>query len=121
MMKKLGITAMLLCAAGIASACGAEESSVPVIEPNGNTVDLVIEARNFAFNEREYRVHAGDTVNVTFNNAEGVHAINIKGYKLTLNDGESASFVAAPGEYPIVCSIMCGPGHSGMKSTLIVE
>lgn len=96
-------------------------AAVPDVEPNGNTVDLVIEAVDFQFNEEEYRVRAGDTVNVTFKNVQGVHGVEIKGYGIRLRDNATASFVAAPGEYLIICNIPCGIGHSDMISKLIVE
>jgi len=120
-MKKLIIIAALLLFTIALSGCGAGSASVPEVEPNGNTVDLVIEATDFKFDQAEYRVKAGDTVNVTFKNAQGVHGIQIQGFKIKLKDGETATFVAAPGEYLISCNIMCGPGHSGMRSKLIVE
>lgn len=104
------------------SACSASGgAAVPPAEPNGNTVDLLIEAVDFQFNEPEYRVRAGDTVNVTFKNIQGVHGVEIKGYHIRLRDNDTATFVAAPGEYLIICNIPCGIGHSNMVSKLIVE
>ena len=121
-MKKLLLSlALALTAAGLLAACGGGGPSAPAVEPNGNTVDLAIEAKDFEFNQPEYRVKAGDTVNVTFANAQGMHGIDIVGYDVNLGDGESATFVAAPGEYDIVCNIMCGTGHSQMRAKLIVE
>lgn len=114
---------MAIVLGGALAACGGggSEQAAPTVEPNGNTVDLTIEATDFQFNEKEYRVKTGDTVNVTFASKQGMHGIDIRGVNLKLKDGDSASFVAAPGEYEIICNIMCGTGHSQMKSTLIVE
>ena len=62
-MKKLHMAALaMMLAAGILTACGGGGQAVPEVEPNGNTVDLHIEATNFQFNEKEYRVKSGDTV-----------------------------------------------------------
>ncbi|WP_309121139.1 cytochrome C oxidase subunit II [Paenibacillus sp.] len=123
MKKRLSCFAMAIVLGGALAACGGggSEQAAPTVEPNGNTVDLTIEATDFQFNEKEYRVKTGDTVNVTFASKQGMHGIDIRGVNLKLKDGDSASFVAAPGEYEIICNIMCGTGHSQMKSTLIVE
>jgi len=121
-MKKIVLVlALALSAAGLLAACGGAGQTAPAVEPTGNTVDLTIEAKDFEFDQKEYRVKAGDTVNVSFVNAQGMHGIDIVGYNVNLGDGESATFVAAPGEYDIVCNIMCGTGHSQMRSKLIVE
>ncbi|TLS51456.1 cytochrome C oxidase subunit II [Paenibacillus antri] len=125
MKKRLSSFAMAIVLGGALAACGGggggSEQAAPAVEPTGNTVELKIEATNFEFNEKEYRVKAGDTVNVTFASTQGMHGIDIRGTDLKLKDGNSASFVAQPGEYEIICNIMCGTGHSQMKSTLIVE
>lgn len=102
------------------TACGGG-ASAPAVEPNGNTVDLAVEATNFKFNETEFRVKAGDTVNLTFTSPEGVHGLGIRGINVTVKDGGTATFVAPPGEYDMYCTIMCGQGHSMMKAKLIVE
>ena len=120
-MKRLIVAVAMLLFTAVMCGCGAGGASVPEVQPNGNTVELVIEASDFKFDQAEYRVKAGDTVNVTFKNVQGLHGIDIQGYKIKLKNGETATFVAAPGEYLINCNIMCGPGHSGMRSKLIVE
>ena len=114
---------MAIVFGGALAACGGGEAqeAAPAVEPTGNTVDLAIEGTNFKFNEAEYRVKAGDTVNVSYNSAEGMHGIDIVGMDVKLKDDGTATFVAAPGEYEIVCNIMCGSGHAQMKSKLIVE
>jgi cytochrome c oxidase subunit 2 len=122
-MKKAILFAASLLLATALTACGGSggASKAPAVEATGNTVDLAIEATNFTFNEKEYRVKAGDTVNVTFASTEGMHGIDIVGYDVKMKDGDTASFVAQSGEYVIVCNIMCGNGHAQMKSKLIVE
>ncbi|HZG78898.1 MAG TPA: cytochrome C oxidase subunit II [Paenibacillus sp.] len=126
MKKTVSLFALVFVLGGALAACGggsgaSSEQAAPAVEPTGNTVDLAIEATNFAFNEKEYRVKAGDTVNVTFDSVEGMHGIDIRGADIKLKDDGSATFVAQPGEYEIVCNIMCGQGHSKMVSKLIVE
>ncbi|MCI3919574.1 cytochrome C oxidase subunit II [Paenibacillus sp. TRM 82003] len=103
------------------SACGGGGSAAPAVEPNGNTVDLAVQATNFEFNETEFRVKAGDTVNLAFASPEGMHGLGIHGLDVMVKDGGTVTFVAPPGEYEMYCTIMCGQGHSQMKAKLIVE
>jgi cytochrome c oxidase subunit 2 len=122
-MKKGWLFAVSLFLIAALTACGGNGAGRETlsVEPSGNVADLAIEATNFQFNEKEYRVKAGDTVNVTFASTEGMHGIDIVGYDIHMKNGDTASFVAAPGEYNIVCNIPCGQGHAQMKSKLIVE
>ena len=113
--------AVPLILAGVIAACGGGGAKAPQVEPNGNTVDLAIEASNWQFNEKEYRVKAGDTVNLTFKNTEGMHGIDIRGMNISLKNEDQTSFVAQPGTYDIICNIPCGSGHSSMRAKLIVE
>jgi plastocyanin len=124
----MSIAAMLMLAVGLMTACGgaeeAEEGGTvesPAVAESGNTVDLSIDATNFKFDQETYSVKAGDTVNLSFKSSEGMHGIEIQGMDVELKDGESTTFVAQPGEYDIVCSIMCGSGHADMVSKLVVE
>jgi cytochrome c oxidase subunit 2 len=126
--RRMSIVAMLVLAVGLMTACGGTEETEeggtvesPAVAESGNTVDLNIDATNFKFDQDTYRVKAGDTVNVSFKSSQGMHGIEIQGLDVNLNDGESTTFVAQPGEYDIVCSIMCGSGHADMVSKLIVE
>lgn len=124
MLKKIASLAAVTLLAGTLAACGGGDGgkqSAPAVEPTGNTVEVTIEGKNFEFNEKEYRVKAGDTVNLTYANVQGMHGIDIRGMNIKMKDGEKVSFVAQPGTYEIICNIMCGTGHNQMKSKLIVE
>jgi cytochrome c oxidase subunit 2 len=89
---------------------------------NEGTVDVVIQAKNWAFEPAEIRVKAGQTVNLTLENVEGVHGIAIPDLDIELNAGETTSFVAdQAGEYQYQCSIVCGTGHANMLGKIIVE
>ncbi|GIP57131.1 cytochrome C oxidase subunit II [Paenibacillus sp. FSL W8-0186] len=108
---------VLLAACGGGSSSGAGESN---LTPES---EIVIEATNFKFDQEEYRVKKDSPVKITFKNVEGNHGIIIPALKLELK-GKSQSKVVVPketGEFEIACSIMCGSGHSGMVSKLIVE
>jgi cytochrome c oxidase subunit 2 len=122
-MKKFGYVTMLIALLFILSACGSSteqpaNSSAPV---SGN--EIVINAKNFEFDSKEYRVKQGEPVTITLKNTSGIHGIAITELDVQL-DSNKKSVTITPdqaGEYEIVCSIMCGSGHAEMKSVLIVE
>ncbi|TFE31550.1 cupredoxin domain-containing protein [Cohnella luojiensis] len=84
---------------------------------------LKIEATNFDFNEKEYRVKAGTNYKVKFSNTLGTHGVEFVGLdlELTKDNPETVITFDKPGTYELQCSIMCGQGHASMKSVLIVE
>jgi cytochrome c oxidase subunit II len=84
---------------------------------------LKIKATNFNFDEKEYRVKAGTNYKVKFSNTLGVHGVEFVGLdiELTKDKPEIEVTFDKPGEYELHCSIMCGQGHDGMISKLIVE
>ncbi|TVY00408.1 cupredoxin domain-containing protein [Cohnella terricola] len=84
---------------------------------------LKIKATNFEFDQAEYHVKAGTTYKIKFSNTLGTHGIEFVGLGIDLTkDNPDTEFTFdKPGEYELHCSIMCGQGHAGMKSKLIVE
>ena len=97
------------------------ESTSSSEESTGNN-DFEIIATNWDFDQDEYIVQAGEEVNITLVNEEGMHGIAIDGLDVEINgDGEATFTPEEPGEYTIYCNIPCGQGHSDMVSTLIVQ
>lgn len=93
-------------------------------EAESKTPSLKITASNFHFDKPEYTVKAGETLKVSFKNAEGVHAMQITGpYNVTLDQNNPSQEVTfdKPGEFEIKCVLMCGAGHADMHSKLIVQ
>lgn len=84
---------------------------------------LRLTATNWKFDQEVYEVELGSTLPVTLRNAEGVHAVHISGYDVELSTSDPTKEITfdKPGEYEIKCSLMCGPGHDGMISKLIVK
>ncbi|WP_248925354.1 cupredoxin domain-containing protein [Paenibacillus hamazuiensis] len=84
---------------------------------------LKIAASNFQFDKPEYTVKAGDKLTVSFNNKEGLHAMEIVGLNVKLDASNKSQEVTfdKPGTYEIHCILPCGTGHANMKSTLIVQ
>jgi cytochrome c oxidase subunit 2 len=84
---------------------------------------LKITATNFEFDQKEYVVTAGTNYVVKFANKLGNHGISINGLDLELDkdNAEVEYTFDKPGTYELVCSIMCGQGHSTMVSTIVVQ
>jgi cytochrome c oxidase subunit 2 len=103
---------------------GQEAGSADVAKEGatGETVDIVLTAKNFEFDQEVYEVPLGATVNVTIVNDEGYHTAMIEGYKVDVKPDNTMTFVAdKAGEFQIICSTMCGTGHADMKSKLVVK
>lgn len=101
---------------------GANEGSLGE-SSEGEVVKLEIQAQNFAFDQEEYSVPLGSTVEITFENKDGYHEAVIDGYDIEITEEDSVTFTAdQAGEFEIACSVVCGPmeDHESMKSKLIV-
>ncbi|WP_199615597.1 cupredoxin domain-containing protein [Paenibacillus alkalitolerans] len=132
-MKKLLMLLLAVTLVGALTACGggqpssgeaAEDTAAAEgegAEGSGATVDVNVTATDFKFDQPEYRVKAGDTVNLTFASSQGNHGLKINGLEIELADGQSSTFTPDKGEYELECSIMCGTGHKDMVAKLIVE
>ncbi|GAA0355251.1 cytochrome C oxidase subunit II [Bacillus horti] len=135
-MKKFWMLGMLLVLSLALAACGGADDNntdnngteTPVEEPgdtNGDATgdasnEVTIEASNFDFDQEEYVVSAGE-VTVNLVNTEGVHGIQILGTDIDISRDGSQTATLEPGEYDIICSIMCGTGHADMTAKLIVQ
>jgi len=127
-MKKWLILASVMCLAFVIAACGAGNSSntpadnTSAADPSEATSELVIQASNWKFDKDEYKIKAGETVNLKVDSIDGVHAIQILKTKYNVKNNQTLAVkFAEPGTYTIICSQPCGTGHSKMKATLIVE
>lgn len=124
MRKKIKLALAASLAALMLTACGNAESGEEVDEAlAANATELKIIASNFEFDQAEYRVKKGEPYKIVLENAQGIHGIEIKKTNVRLDNRKKSQIVTfdQAGEYSIVCSISCGPGHLNMKSTLIVE
>ncbi|KZE78393.1 cytochrome C oxidase subunit II [Paenibacillus elgii] len=123
-MKKWIVSAAAVGMIFALSACGAKES--PKAEqansnPAAQQVKLV--ATNFQFDQKEYKVKKGEDVTFSLENKQGMHAVQISGVNVGLDNNNKTKTVKIDkaGTYDIVCSLPCGQGHATMKSTLVVE
>ncbi|GGF99455.1 cytochrome C oxidase subunit II [Paenibacillus abyssi] len=136
MKKKLWLLTAAMALVLVLAACGATEnnntdaSNTNAANETGQTneagaaggTELTIAAKNFEFDQTEYRIKKGEPVTINLINNQGVHGIAIANtdYKIQAGDPQTITIDDA-GEYQIICSIPCGVGHTKMVSTLIVE
>ncbi|TDF99277.1 cupredoxin domain-containing protein [Paenibacillus piri] len=80
-------------------------------------------ASNFQFDKPEYTVKAGEKLTVSLQNKEGLHALEIVGLNVKLDNNTKSAEVTfdKPGTYEVHCILPCGPGHADMKSKLVVQ
>ncbi|MCZ8512870.1 cupredoxin domain-containing protein [Paenibacillus filicis] len=87
----------------------------------GPTLKFV--ATNYQFDQPEYTVKAGQKVKVSLLNKEGLHALEIVGLNVKLDNNTKTADVTfdKPGTYEVHCVLPCGPGHPNMKTKLVVQ
>lgn len=80
-------------------------------------------ASNYQFDKPEYTVKAGEKVTVSLQNKEGLHALEIIGLNVKLDNNTKSAEVTfdKPGTYEVHCVLPCGPGHAQMISKLVVQ
>lgn len=83
-------------------------------------------AFQYDFEPNTIRVKEGDKVTLNITSTDVEHGFSISAYNinesLPPNEMVTITFVAdKKGEFPFVCSVFCGTGHSEMRGTLIVE
>jgi|HigsolmetaAR203D_1030402.scaffolds.fasta_scaffold00157_47 cytochrome c oxidase subunit 2 len=112
---------LLMAACGGGNGGGASNGAAqPSNEEDAALVQIV--ATNFRFDQPEYVIRKGEPVTFELTNNEGYHEVRIEGLNIRLKPGEPRQYVITEaGTYKVVCSIVCGAGHSSMVSRLIVE
>src|SRR3989344_2074219 len=98
----------------------------PVTEiPAANTKEFTIIGSNFSFTRNKLEVKVGDTVRITFKNADGLHNLKLDDFQVATKqikagESETVEFVAdKAGAFEYYCSI--GNHRAmGMKGTLNV-
>lgn len=126
MKKNISFVALLALVALALSACGGggnAQSSAAEKSNAENPTALTIGAKNFEFDQTEYRVAAGEPIHFAINNTDGYHGFEIRKLGIKVDPGEGEQYtISEAGTYEILCSIpACGTGHRDMKATLIVE
>lgn len=85
--------------------------------------ELKIVASNWKFDKEKYEVAVGSTLDVILENKQGIHGIEVEGLDLQLQGDTLSKKVTfdKPGEYKVICIVLCGEGHVTMVSTIVVS
>jgi len=88
--------------------------------------EITLEAYQFGYEPEEIVVKKGDIVRLLISSRDVAHGVYIKEYGVSARAEkgkvQKVEFVAKEsGKFPILCSVYCGRGHSGMQAVLIVE
>ncbi|TJY41168.1 cytochrome C oxidase subunit II [Cohnella pontilimi] len=104
------------------AACGGKDKSASSVDEQPAKAEVVIKASNWKFDQAEYIVPKDTPVKIILENTEGAHGIKVTGTDINLGPGKQSTVVTLKaGTYDFRCSIMCGSGHAGMVSKLIVQ
>ncbi|MCF6409304.1 cupredoxin domain-containing protein [Pseudalkalibacillus salsuginis] len=100
-------------------ACGTADVTEDV--PSDSPVTVIeVEAENWQFNKKVYKVFADQPITINFKSEEGEHEFAIKGMeKVRIKGGGSIKKIFEAGEYQIYCPIAQAKGHYEMVATLI--
>lgn len=128
-MKKWLLFASVICLVFIIAACGAnttkednKEANTTAADSGASASDLVITASNWKFDQEEYKIKAGETVNLKLDSVDGMHGVQIKKTDYNIDNGKTVAVnISEPGTYDMICSRPCGAGHVQMKAKLVVE
>lgn len=99
---------------------------IPEPEQNPEIKEFTITAKQFDFTPETITVNQGDQVKLIVTSTDVTHGFLISEYGINerLEPGKTVTveFTAdKKGEFPIVCNVVCGSGHSGMRGKLIVN
>ncbi len=88
--------------------------------------EVNLEAFQYGFSPDPQVVKKGDIVKLDIASRDVTHGVYIKEYDINVTVKKSEHkkiefFADKEGNFDIVCSVYCGPGHSGMKGKLVVE
>jgi cytochrome c oxidase subunit II len=108
----------------IAESAGASTGAAR--KQSAQVVDITVE--RFSFTPSEFRVKAGQTVEIRLRSEDTDHGFRILGTDINVTIPKRGKGVAkvtfqppSPGRYVFECSKLCGAGHSFMRGTLIAE
>jgi len=102
------------------------QEPVQIEAPVSDIKEFDITARQWDFNPSTITVKEGDKVKLNVESIDVTHGFSLFEFGVSerLNPGQTTNieFTAdRKGEYTFLCSVPCGPGHRGMKGTLVVE
>jgi cytochrome c oxidase subunit 2 len=126
LMLPLYIRFKALFIAGSIVVTSAVATTVVARQPPPQVVDIT--AERFSFTPSEFRVKAGQPVEIRLRSDDTDHGFRIVGTDVNVTIPKRGRGVAtvvfeppAPGRYTFECSKLCGAGHSFMRGTLVAE
>ncbi|MGU3470830.1 cytochrome C oxidase subunit II [Paenibacillus sp. D51F] len=109
------LVALAACGSGASNSASTMEDSTPASQ------EVVVKATNYKFDQQTYEVKKGEPVRIKVE-TDGIHGIKVANTDIALKAGQSKVYtINDAGEYEIVCSIPCGPGHEKMRAVLKVQ
>lgn len=115
---------LVVALTGLAAAGGG--AAMAARQPAAQTVDISVE--RFTFTPSEFKVKAGQPVEIRLRSEDTDHGFRILGTEVNVTvpkRGKGAVTVTfeppKPGRYVFECSRLCGAGHSFMRGTLVAE
>ncbi len=115
---------LLVTIAGLIAACGG--AAIAARQQPAEIVDISVE--RFSFTPSEFKVKAGQRVEIRLRSDDTDHGFRILGTDVNVivpKRGKGTVTVVfeppKPGRYTFECSKLCGAGHSFMRGTLIAE
>lgn len=105
---------------------GRAESPAPSGEVKNGVRTVEYDAFQYGFAPDPLVVRAGEYVRLLVKSRDVSHGAMIPevdfSTEITTDERKAAEFTAPtkPGEYPVFCSVFCGPGHGEMSGRLVV-
>lgn len=92
----------------------------------GEIREIEVTARQFSFTPDLIRVKLGENVRLKIKSLDVTHGFSLPEFGINeiLEPGKTVTIefqTTRKGNFPFLCSIVCGAGHSRMRGTLIVE
>ena len=115
----LGVVALSLAAVALGS-------NVPWASSRGQTREVVLEAKRFAYSPERISVRQGDRVVMRLQPQDVSHGLYVDGYgvdthAMPTEEGVLQFTASNPGLYRFRCSVTCGPLHPFMVGELNVH
>jgi cytochrome c oxidase subunit II len=93
---------------------------------SGNSVEIKVTAKRFAYDPNVITVKKGDHVRLLITAADHDHGFKLAAFDIdqVIKKGQTATieFTASKaGTFPFQCSHFCGMGHGKMKGKLVVQ
>ena len=124
-----GLLAFLLAAGCVSGARELTPAEINTLQPSGRIVNDVrvvsVTARRYRFSPDPIVVRSGENVRLEIISLDVPHGFSLAAYHIDvrIEPGKAThvTFIAGrQGAFPVPCSVYCGPGHTDMRTLLMV-